>query len=404
MSAVDCEACVGDGSRIERIVHPGDPFVASERADREQALASRDDPQRLEYFADREVLAPDGTFPNGEGFLYSEPQPTAPEAGIAPPSGTPGSLALAGHRGTKRVQQDAGGLLELSVGGNSAAILVTADGVSASRGLAHRASQTAVQTFLRQVEVELADPPDDEASRHAFVELALERAAVVANFEVVRQVLLDLDRDGAYTAPDAAQLSGAGFELPNEPLTVEDMERLAPGLQRAVDYLAAQGVTAQTTFSAAVAVDNDLYTFNSGDSVVSLFRAHSAQGHRMIHLTERDQSVVELFKLADDTYRSYPNVFQNMITDSMGDSATLTGIIRRYPDVLRPGDRVLSSTDGIGPRRDGSAGLDREAVERILATAPSARAAADELVRRQLDGLDAGEYQDNIAVVVLDVR
>ena len=79
-------------------------------------------------------------------------------------------------------------------------------------------------------------------------------------------------------------------------MSVDDVERVAPMIDQAVAVLAQRQITASTTFTVAVAVDNDLYTFNSGDSVVTLFRPTEPAGRRLIHLTERDQAVVELFK------------------------------------------------------------------------------------------------------------
>src|SRR5690606_20142393 len=95
----------------------------------------------------------------------------------------------------------------------------------------------------------------------------------VANFEVLRQVLLDKNGDGRFDADDrAAVRAEVGIDVPIEPLTPSRMQMLARRLDAAVMHYDAQGRTALTTFAVALAVDHDLYTLTSGDAVVSLYR------------------------------------------------------------------------------------------------------------------------------------
>ena len=152
----------------------------------------------------------------------------------------------------------------------------------------------------------------------------------------------------------------------------------------------------------AVAVDNDLYTFSTGDAVVGLFRPSQPVGRRFIHLTARDQAVVELFCEPGTDFREHADLYENVITASMGDSCVLTGTLRRYPNLLEPGDRVVACSDGIGPRGE-ERGLTRDEIEAVLEEHPGTNAARA-LVKGQIADLKRDEYQDNIGVVVLNVR
>lgn len=386
----------------KRIIQRENPFRASERADDQGRATRRRAPARTAFFAEREVQNPDGSFPFGEGYLYEDAQVRARDDTWEAGTGRPADISVADHRGTKDEQQDAVGALRLRIGDHEGVVLVAADGVSASGPRAARASATAVQVFLQQLRRELADVPAHEARRHPYVERALSRAAFAANFEVIRQVLLDYRDDGRYGADDRRRLEReVGVELPTGRLTVAEMQRLAPQLDAAVAARDQQDASALTTFAVAVAVDNDLYTFSSGDAVVSLFRPSEPRGRRVIHLTDRDQAVVELFKEPAD-WRASGDLFENVITAALGDSGRLSGTLRRYPDLLEPGDRVIAHSDGLSPRDTGH-GLDRAHMEEILARS-SPRGAARALVKGQLEDLEPDDYQDNIGVVVLTVE
>ena len=386
---------------VRRVIHRSDPYAASRAADAAGRRAAKKDPEQTRYFAAREVLNRDGTFPFGEGFLYQKPAQTpATRRGL----GVPGDLATFGHHGSKREQQDAFGAARFLAGKQSAAALVVADGVSASGPLAKRSSNRATRVFLERVQRELAGAPSAENLRHPFVEKAIEKAAFQANFEVVRQVLLDRKGDGRFDARDRAALERlSDIDLPTGPMTDTQMKRLAPKLDAVVRTLDEQGRSALTTFAAAVVVGDDLYAFSSGDAVVSLHRPSEPKGHRLLNLTHRDQEVVALYAKGGDTWKRHGEVYENVITDAFGDSARLTGTLRRYPNVLRPGDRVVVSSDGLGPRSDRGQGLDRKGMERVLDQNPEAGAAARALVRLQVKGLTPDEYQDNVGVAVLDV-
>ncbi len=389
------------GTNIDWVIHRLNPFVASDAADAAGRKARAHAPKRAKYFAEREVQNNDGSFPFGEGFLYSGTQPQTRSANWLSGHGKPDATGEAGHRGTKHQQQDALGTLRTTVGGKDAAVLVAADGVSASGSLAARASKAAVEVFTRELSRALEHAPTNEARRHAHVEQAMTRAAFVANFEVIRQVLFDFESDGRFDAGDKTALRQRfGVELPVGKLTVAEMQRIAPRLDAAITALDERDRSALTTFAVAVAVDNDLYTFSSGDAVVGLFRPSRPAGKRLIHLTDRDQAVVELYR-NDGDFGAHPDLYENVITDSIGDSAVLTGTIRRYPNLLEPGDRVVAASDGLGPRGPGR-GLDRKAIETILADNPGPEAARA-LVKAQIADLEPDEYQDNVGVTVLTI-
>ena len=219
---------------------------------------------------------------------------------------------------------------------------------------------------------------------------------------MVRQVLLDKHGETGFSEADRRALKETyGIDLPTGALSVRAMERLAPALDPIVVAEDLQHARAAlTTFAAAVAIDSDLYTFSCGDAVIGLYRPESVVGRRFVHLTHRDQEVVELYRRGDDAWMN-EDVFENVITESFGGSAVLTGTLRRYPNLLEAGDRVVAASDGIGPRGGGE-GLRREAVEVVLELS-EAQPAID-LVEAQLLGLDGADYQDNIGVAVLDVE
>jgi serine/threonine protein phosphatase PrpC len=231
-----------------------------------------------------------------------------------------------------------------------------------------------VEVIAARLRGALAHAPTAELERHAFVDSALESAAFAANLAVIHQVLLAHG---------------------DRPPPVE-MRALA----RAVREHNRRGRNALAAVAAAVVIGDDLYTFTTGDAVVGLFRPSRPAGRAYIHLTNRDQAVVELFCAGTDT-QTHGGVYQNQITASLGDSVTLRGTLRRYPDLLEPGDHLVASTDGLGPR-SGGGGLDRSRLEAILAAAGDGNVAAA-LVRGQLADLDGFTYQDNIGVAVVTV-
>lgn len=388
---------------VRRVIHRADPFSASQKADAQGRAMARAQPERVAYFAGREVMNRDGSFPLGEGFLYEKAQPRARDPGFANGTGLAGEFAVAGHRGSKPQQQDAFNAVRFSVGGKDVTALAVADGVSASGRLAAPASKRAVAVFLERFEKEMARLPDHESKRHAHVEKAMERAAFAANFEVVRLVLLDRAGDGRFDAGDKTALKRlSGTTLPTGRLTLSQMQRLAPQLDQAVEALDEKGRSALATFAVAVTVDNDLYTFSSGDAVVNMFRPSEAEGHRLVQLTHRDQEVVDLFMEGGDAWRSNRGVHENIITDSLGDAGRVSGTLRRYPNLLQPGDRLVVASDGLGPR-GGSRGLDRNEIEEVLSAHPGPEAARA-LVRAQVADMRPDEYQDNIGIAVLDVE
>jgi hypothetical protein len=387
---------------VRRIIHRRDPFVASRAADAAgRRRATRDDGQRTAFFAEREVENPDGSFPFGEGFLYGD-EPRARAADFVTGRGAPGTISEAGHRGTKPVQQDAFGSATLTINGTTVASLAVADGVSMSGRLARPAAQQAVATFLDVLARELEGLPLARQQRHPFVEQAMTRAAFAANFEVVRQVFLDVAGDRGFDGADARRLAADGATLPVGALSLAQMQRLAPVLDDVLARRAGQPRNALATFATAVVVGSDLYTFSSGDAVAGLYRPGQKPGQRFMHLTHRDQAVVELWEKAadgDDAWRTADNVYQNVITDMLGERGTLTGTVRRYPALLQPGDRVVAASDGVGPR-DGGEGLDRARLEQVLDDGGD----ADAIVAAQRVGVDGDDYQDNIGVVVLEVE
>ncbi|MFH1809938.1 MAG: protein phosphatase 2C domain-containing protein [Pseudomonadota bacterium] len=387
--------------RIRRHIQRQNPFAASREADRRGRAEKQRDPARTRFFAEREVLERDGSFPFGEGYLYGDAGPSVRDPSWQPGIGTPGTISAAGHRGTKPQQQDAWGSLRLRVGKDDAAVLVVADGVSASGPRAARAAKTAVRVFLRELEQALARVPTNEARRHATVEKAMSHAAFFANFEVVRQVLLDRDGSGRFDSGDRRALRrDTGVDLKAGTLTVAEMRRIAPQLDKVIADEDEAGRSALATFAVAVAVDNDLYTFATGDAVVSLYRPGEIEQQRVIQLTHRDQAVVELYTSGEET-RGQADLYENVITDSLGDSAQLAGTLRRYPNLLEPGDRVIAASDGLGPRGPHQ-GLDRHEIEAALEAAEPEHAARN-LVRGQIEDVDADTYQDNIGVVVLTI-
>jgi len=385
---------------VHRIIHRRDPFTASDAADDAGRATRTTDAERTAFFAEREVINTDGTFPFGEGFLYSRDNITARAPDWPAGDGKPTSVCAEGHKGSKLEQQDAFVGACLRIGGHDGAVVAVADGVSASGPLAARAARTAVGVFMTRVREELQHVPAHEAKRHPFIEKAIERAAFAANFEVIRQVLFDSKRDGEFDAGDRDRLRGLGVDLPVGALTVAQMQQLAPRLEAVVKSLEELGVHALTTLAVAVAVDNDLYTFSTGDAVVGLYRSSRPAGRKFIHLTNRDQTVVELFR-EDADPREHADVYQNEITACLGDTVVLTGTLRRYPNLLEPGDRVVACSDGLGPRDGG--GLDRDAIESTLEAHPGPDA-AEALVNGQIADLDPEKYQDNVGVVVLRVE
>ncbi len=390
---------------VRRIIHRQNPYEASREADAEGRRIRLEDPARIPYFAEREVLRPDGTFPFGEGFLYREEPRRRREESWPKGAGGPGEVFTCGHRGSKRQQQDAFGAVSLEVSGHPMAVLCVADGVSASGKLAKPAAKTAVEVFLLQARAELSEVPEHEGPRHAFLERAITRAVFAANFEVVRQVLLDLREKGAFEAHNRAHLvEEAGVQMTTGPMTPAEMAAKAPELEQLIGVLADDDRHALTTFAAAVAYDNDLYCFSTADAVVGLYRPQEPEGERYLHLTHRDQMVVELFQRhqSEVDLDEHEDVYENLITDSLGDSAVLTGTLRRYPNLLEEGDRVVVHSDGLGPRGEGK-GLDRRGVERALESASSKTNPARALVRAQLEDHSRGEYQDNVGVAVLTV-
>ncbi len=378
-----------------------DPYVASRAADDEGRRIHDADPARLAFFVEREVLRDDGTFPFGEGYLYRPERKRRRDDAWAPGGGRPGRAFVAGHRGSKRQQQDAFAVLRLAVSGHDVVALVVADGVSESGERAKSAANQAVHSFLKRLPAELSpELPADEEQRHDSVERALTRAAYASNFEVVRQVLLG---DGQYDASDRATLQQqADVDLPTGHLTHSTMTTLAPELAPVVDALAADDIHALTTFAVALCVDDDLYCFTTGDAVIGLYRPSEPAGERFLHLTHRDQAVVELFREVEPDLEEHEETFENIITDSFGGSAALTGTLRRYEKLLAPGDRLLACSDGLGSRGDGR-GLDRQGFEHALEGISRRHSPARALVRAQLAELEAGEYQDNIGVAVLVV-
>jgi serine/threonine protein phosphatase PrpC len=390
---------------VRRIIHRRNPYEASRDADAEGRRLRLEDPERMAYFAEREVLRDDGTFPFGEGFLYCEEPRRRQHDAWPKGSGGPGQVFVFGHRGTKRQQQDAFGAAGFEVSGHPMAVVGVADGVSASGSLAKRAAQTAMEVFLLQARAELVEVPEHEGPRHAFLERAMTRAVFAANFEVVRQVLFDLRDKGAFEAHNRAHLfNEAGVHMTTDTMTPAEMAAKAPELEQLIGTLAKEDRHALTTFAAALACDNDLYCFTTGDAVVGLYRPKEPAGERYLHLTHRDQMVVELFQRASQEVDldEHEDVYENLITDSLGDSAVLTGTLRRYPNLLEEGDRVVVHSDGLGPR-GGGRGLDRRGVERALERVGPKDNPAQILVRAQLEDLVPGEYQDNLGVAVLTV-
>jgi serine/threonine protein phosphatase PrpC len=387
---------------VRRVIHRRDPFDASRKADASaRRAAQKDDEGRTAYFSEREVQNHDGSFPFGEGFLYDD-EPRARAASFERGHGQPGAISEAGHRGTKPVQQDATGSRTFVVHGQKVATLAVADGVSGSGRLARPAAQTAVATFLEVLERELKGLPSSLQQQRPFVEQAMTRAAFAANFEMFRQVYLDVGGDKGFDASDAKRLEEQGVKLPTGRLSVAQMQRLAPRLDDLVAEHPMDRRSALATFATAIVVGSDLYTFSSGDAVVGLFRPGEKKGQRFIHLTHRDQAVVDLFQASQDdsdAWKAASDVYENVVTDTMGDQGTLTGTVRRYPALLMPGDRVLAASDGLGPRGGGE-GLSREDVERILDDGGDAAA----LTEGQRQGIDGDDYQDNIGIVVLEVE
>lgn len=386
--------------KVKRFIQRQDPFRASEKADSLGKEIARADPERAEFFSEREVLNRDGSFPFGEGFLYQDDGRRARAASWNAGRGQPGKLSEAGHRGSKPEQQDAFRGVRLKVGGDDAAVLVAADGVSASGPLASRASRTAVEVFLSELRTAMKNVPENEAQRHPAIERAMSRAAFIANFEVIRQVLFDRDGSGRYDYGDRQTLRREmGVDLPAGKLSVREMQMIAPQLDQVIQDMEGQDKSALTTFAAAIAVGNDLYTFATGDAVIALYRPEEPEGKRVIHLTHRDQVVVELYRDQVEL-DGREDVYENVITDALGDSGELAGTLRRYPNLLEPGDRVIACSDGLSPRGEGR-GVDRPTLEEQLESAAGNPARA--LVRAQLEGLEPDEYQDNIGVVVLEV-
>lgn len=386
---------------VHRVIHRQDPFEASREADAEGKRIHDADPERLAFFVEREVLREDGTFPFGEGFLYRHDRRRRRDDTWPLGGGRPGRVWTAGHRGSKREQQDAYAAQRLSVGAHEVAVLVVADGVSESGDRAKGASHQAVTAFCARLPAELTSIPDDDDERHAVVERALLRSAYASNFEVVRQALLG---DGRYDQRDRASLQQeSDVDLPTGHLTHGKMEELAKDLDPVVDALAAADIHAYTTFALALAVDDDVYCFTTGDAVVGLYRPTEPAGERFLHLTHRDQAVVELFRDEESDLEGHEETYENVITDSFGDSTVLTGTLRRYPHLLTSGDRLLVFSDGLGPR-GGGRGLDRQGFEATLERVTRRQSPARALVRAQVHDVESGEYQDNVGVAVLVVE
>lgn len=384
------------------VIHRRNPFVASREADERSKTALANNPVKRQYFAKREVVKSNGAFPFGEGHLY-EAEPARRDASWMSGVGRPGTTAVAGHRGSKPQQQDAFAAETFTVGGKHAAVVVAADGVSASGPLASAASKRATSVFLERLRAGLKQAPTTEAARHTHVERAMKQAAFAANFEVVRQVLLDFSHDGRFDAKDRARIRNlSGIDLPTRKLADAEMRSLSGALDQAVKVMDPTGKSALTTFAVAVAVDNDLYTYSCGDAVVSLYRPSEPKGQRIVHLTHRDQQVVELFLRGDDAFQNAPDVYENIITKCFGEGGKVAGTLRRYPNLLEPNDRVISSTDGLGPRGPGR-GLSRAKMEAVLDAHPGPTAARA-LVRAQVKDIEPGEYQDNIGIAVLDIE
>lgn len=387
---------------VTRVVHQRNPYVASREADAEGRRIHDVDPARLRFFVEREVLLEDGTFPYGEGFLYRPERRRIRDEAWSFGGGRPGRVFVAGHRGTCRQQQDAFAARRYSSSGREVAVLVVADGVSQSGARAKVAARQAVEAFMERFPDELGGILAEGDERHAQVERALTRAAYASNFEVVRQALFG---DGRYDARDRETLlAAADVDLPTGPLSHAAMRSLAGELAPVVEKLAEEDVHALTTFAVAVSVDDDVYCFTTGDAVIGLYRPTEPAGERFLHLTHRDQAVVELFRDEDPALNleQHEDTFENIITDSLGGSTKLSGTLRRYEHLLARGDRLLAFSDGLGAR--GGGGLDRKGVERALEGLSPRQNPARALVRAQLADLSPGDYQDNIGVALLVVR
>jgi hypothetical protein len=387
---------------LEYIIHRQNPYIASRKAELHVRGRGPVGRNRLAYFAERAVLTPDGRYPFGEGYLYFPTERHTRSAEWVPGCGSPQQVGFAGHHGSKAEQQDAFGGDFLDLRGQQIAMVATADGVSASRDMAAPAARCALRVFKEELRNRLQVLAPSLQYRHEGFEWAISQSIYRANFEVIRHVLFDFDGDEYFGYDDSERLyQETGIFIPSGALTIDEMRALAVDMDRAASVFGREHISALTTFAAALAVDSDVYAVSSGDAVVSLYRPTEDQGERLIHLTHRDQQVVELYVSQVDI-NPWRHVHENIITRSLGSSTDLSATIRRFPGLLEPGDRLMASSDGLGPRRP-AGGLDREAMENIIEQNQDATVARD-LVEEQLTGLSPGDYQDNISVSLMTVH
>ena len=387
---------------LEYIIQRQNPFLASRVADEHSRAENQGTPERLAYFSARSVLTPDGDYPFGEGYLYRPVVRNERSPKWNRGAGRPSRVAFTGHQGTKREQQDAFGGLKLELDGDPIALVAVADGVSASGSRAAPAARCAMGVFQHELRGRLQNLPNGFSDRHEAVEWAIGQSLYRANFEVIRHVLFDFDDDGFFGPKDSEALyADTGVLIPTGPLTTNEMRTLACETEVAVDIFARASISALTTFAAAVAIGTHVYTVSSGDAVISLFRPSEEEGKRLIHLTRRDQQVVEFYTSNIDI-RPLQHIHENIITRSIGSSTELSATVRRFADLLEPGDRLMASSDGLGPRRR-NGGLDRHAMEWLLDRSDGVEVVED-LVEEQLSGIRPGDYQDNIAVSLMTVQ
>ncbi len=141
-----------------------------------------------------------------------------------------------------------------------------------------------------------------------------------------------------------------------------------------------------TTLTAAMLGGDVLTIGHVGDS-----RAYLLRDGNLTQLTEDHSLVGELYrsgKLSQEEAFAHPN--RNVLTKALGTSEDITADVGTHK--LRPGDKVLLTTDGLTTM------VPDEGIARILA-GPEA---ADEICAKLVDAANRAGGADNISVVLLD--
>jgi protein phosphatase len=251
---------------------------------------------------------------------------------------------------------------------------------------------------------EAASPPGPERYRIALVERSRECAGATDvgpvrernedAYSISADGILLVIADGLGGLPAGDVASAAAVEALEEFFDANGRDASEGALRRAADFAQARlldtaaGRSAfrgmATTVVIAIVGSDAVSILHVGDSRAALWRrgvlVHSTYDHNGVG------DMVRAGTLTFDEARHYPG--RNLVREVLGLADGFEPEWQRWS--LEPGDILLLCTDGI------TEGLDDVAVARILASAPSAAAAAATLVA--LAGVEGG--RDNATAIV----